>query len=436
MNKLIKFIFSYLLLAMTFFILTTGEAQTTAHNLRDLLKMAVHNNADIQIQSRNVHITGLNHWLSISNMLPQVDAQASYIKTVSKNGVPLFITVNGVREKVAWLSLQQTIFEPNTIFGLSESHIEHQQQQIGFGQTKQDILLRVIEAYFNALETHGEIDVYRKNLQAFEILYRQSILLYNNGVVPQLDVKKSHVEYLLQQNSLNEAQRSYEMSLNQIKELISQPIEDSLSIQEFRHEKTFLDSLSFYLNQAIEKRPEIKVLQLESQRLGAQKLSAFLNLLPSARFGAFFGWDTSERFHDENLGWEFYINVSMPLLHWGRLYIDRQVAELAQRQVEIRLDLFKKQIARQVIKAYSNCQIQKKQLIAMSKSKTEAEDAVQMAKIGYQEGTVTNLEVVNSQKLLTQTNIQYLKALYNFYIYKARLYRSIGALEEEFTWLN
>ena len=72
----------------------------------------------------------------------------------------------------------------------------------------------------------------------------------------------------------------------------------------------------------------------------------------------------------------------------------------------------------------------------MSKSKTEAEDAVQMAKIGYQEGTVTNLEVVNSQKLLTQTNIQYLKALYNFYIYKARLYRSIGALEEEFTWLN
>jgi outer membrane protein TolC len=59
-----------------------------------------------------------------------------------------------------------------------------------------------------------------------------------------------------------------------------------------------------------------------------------------------------------------------------------------------------------------------------------------MALTGYKEGTITNLDLTNTQKLYTQTEMEYLKALYNFYIAKVNLFKSIGKLKEDLSWLD
>ena len=72
----------------------------------------------------------------------------------------------------------------------------------------------------------------------------------------------------------------------------------------------------------------------------------------------------------------------------------------------------------------------------MEESISEAALAVKMAGVGYKEGTITNLDLINTQKLYTQTKMEYLKALYNFYLAKVNLFKSIGELKEDLSWVE
>lgn len=422
----------YLLLSL----LSQVWAQAAELDLQTLLKLSLKNNADIRVQLEEKQISGWQKWKAYSTMLPQVDAEAGYFKTSGEKGVPGFIGANALQERLAWLSVQQTIFDAGTFLNISQSRLNQKIQAVFYLQTKQDILLQVIESYFAVLQAKGEIEVLKKNLEAFNLLYDQSQVLYQSGVAPELDVKKSRIEYLLQKNSLAEAHKNYASTLIQLKELLGMAIADSLSIADFQPQKVYLDTLSHYLNIARQARPELEIAQLESRQIISEKRAAFLQQLPSVRAGAYYGWDTASSFQGDNLGWQVFINLQMPLWHWGNLHLDRQIASIRylqnqtlRRQLQVKID-------REVIDSYNDCQIQQQQIEAMAESKTEAAEAVRMARLGYQEGIVTNLDIINTQKLLTETNIQYLKAIYNFYVAKARLYRNIGKLEEDLTWLD
>ena len=411
-------------------------AQENNLGLRDLMHRALEKNADIQVQSGERRISGLKRWQALSRMFPKADAEVSYMGTSGRNGIPDLVAANGLKEKIAWLSVQQTIFDAETLLNLSENQINQEAQKILYIQTKQNILLRVVETYFAALKAKGEVDVFKENLDAFKILYGQSQLLYEAGVVPELDVKKTRIEYMLQQNSVAKTQKDYQTALNHIKELTGLAIEDSLSIQGFPYQTIHLNTLADYLNTATENRPELQILQLESRRFRSEKQAAFMQQFPSANAGIYYGWDTIGPFRSNNRGWQVFINLRLPLWDWGRLQLDRRIASIQYGQNETLRRKMQQQIAQEVMDAFTECEIQQQRMQVMQESQVEAAEAVRMARLGYQEGTITSLDVIDTQKLLTETRLQYLQALYDFYSDKARLYRNVGKLEEDFTWLK
>jgi len=412
------------------------RSQENRIDLHQLMELALKKNADIQVQRGEKQIARYQWWQSLSQLLPQADAEAGLIKSSGRNGMPDFVAANGLFERNAWLSLQQPIFNADNVMNVLNSRIEQQKQEIIYSQAKQDVLLQVVEAYFTALQNRDDITVYKKNLDAFKILYDQSKYLYKNGVVPELDVKKSKVEYLLQKNMLLKARKDYLAALNHIKELAGFAIYDSLDLANISFTTVHLDSLPVYLQSALVNRPEIKVAELEKKRYADQTRLIRLQHLPSANAGVYYGWDTVAHFQSTNKGWQVYLTLSMPLLHWGRIHQEQQIASIHYQQTEALTNRLQKQIKQQVINSYQECRIQMQQMQAMQESERDATEAVRMAKIGYQEGTITNLDVINTQKLLTETQVKYYQSLYAFYVAKAKLYRSIGKLGEDFSWLE
>jgi outer membrane protein len=411
-------------------------AQGYSLSLQDLMNRALEKNTDIKTQEGQWRISRLNRWQSLSLMLPQVDLEGNYIQTSGHDETPDYVGANGLKERVAWLSMQQTIFDAGTLNNISLSKIDQEKEDVLFTQIKQDILLGVIEGYFEALKSKEELKALSDNLEAFRILYEQSTILFNSGVVPELDVKKSQVEYLLQQNSVEQARKNFQVALNHVKELIGSSIGDSLSLRDFSAQDTILGSLSDYLALAKENRSELKSVSLEYQRARIERGTALWGRLPSVSVGAYYGWDTIDPIKSGNRGWQFYANLRLPLWHWGRYGVDRRIAGVHIAQAEFSRQKTQAQIAEEVISVYGDCQLQKKQVGVMQESKKQATDAVSMAQYGYKEGTVTNLDVINTQNLLTQSTIGYLQALYDFYAAKARLYRSIGKLREDMSWLE
>jgi outer membrane protein len=426
---------------MAFFFLcltagSTAQPQTSSQGLPSLIKLAMQRNAEVQIQKSEAHVARLNYRQAESDFLPQLDFEAGYLEASSKQGVPDFITANASRERLAWLSVQQTLFDAGVILNINETKIDRQLQPLLSKQEDQNVTLQVIAAYFAALDARGQLKVLEENLQALDALYRQSQQLFENGVVPELDIKKSRVEFLLQQNSLARAQNDYHSALNLLKELCGLPLADSLAIDDFTQQNLILNELNHYQSVALQNRLELRLNRMEASRISAQKRNAWLQRLPQVNASLQYGWDTAATLIQDNRGWQLFLNFRLPLWHWGRAFRESQIASLRASQNEARFEQLQKQILREVIEAYQECRLQQQQLQAMAESRSEASEAVRMATFGYQEGVVTSLDVINSQKLLTDSNIQYLQALYDFYIAKARLFRSTGTLQEELTWLE
>jgi len=72
----------------------------------------------------------------------------------------------------------------------------------------------------------------------------------------------------------------------------------------------------------------------------------------------------------------------------------------------------------------------------MKESKKVAAEALKMARTGYQQGVYTNLELLNTQKLYLKSELSYSNAVYDFYIAKVRLFKSIGKLQDNLSWLK
>ncbi len=404
--------------------------------LHELVNKALHQNPDVLIQKAQTHIAGLKQRQATSALLPNLDAEGGYIYSTYRNGNPDFIGANSQKEMMAYLALHQSLFDAELWQQYRQSRLTMRKQKILFEQARQDVILQVVSTYFNTLKLQGEVQVLQENLHSFQLMFKQSKLLFESGSVPEIDVKKSHVEYLLQKNGLRQAQKAYQASLNYLKELVGLAIGDSLKLKIFSPHQVALDSLSYYQRQALKNNPKWQALELKYKQALLQRQTALLRNLPVVAADFYYGWDTTPPLSKNNHGWQAMLNISLPLWHWGAQSADYRIAGLQLQQIEQTRAKLKKQILQQVINAYHDVMVQKDQIEAMTESKSEAAQAVKMARIGYQEGSVTNLELINTQKLFTRSKVEYLAAWYNFYIAKATLLHSAGLLKEDLSWIE
>jgi|GEM_PF-3096577 outer membrane protein len=426
-------VMSYLII---FLMPLIGFSQDQVFDLQSLMNLALKKNADVMVQSLGNRISQKQRWQAITGWLPQISGEGGYIESSGSNGIPDFVAANGLKERIAYLNASQTIFDADNWLRLKESKLNNQQQNVFYTLTRQQVLFEVIQAYFNILKSQGEIKTYQQNLEAFQLIYQQSQLLYKNGEVPEIDVKKSLVEFMLQKNSLIRANKTHQGNINDLKTIVNLPMEEKITIDEFPYHKIHLDSLDQYQQVAVNNNLELKMLKMDLTRFQIQKTSALLQHLPAASVGFLYGWDSNDQFRDNSSGWQAYLILSIPLWQWGGLAVNHQIAELQYRQTQTRIEQLQKQIYKQVQIAYNECLIQRQQMEAMEQSRNAAQEAMKMAQIGYQEGTLTNLDLTNTQKLLTETQINYSNAIYDFFIAKAQLFLAIGKMKEDFEWVE
>ncbi len=432
MYRRIKIISMLIVLAIPFI----GYSQEQTYDLSSLMDLALEKNADVRVQSLGNRISQKQYWQAVTGWLPQVTGEGGYIESSGSNGLPDFVGANGLKERIAYLNASQTIFDADNWLRLKESKINNQQQHVFYSLTRQQVLFKVVQAYFNILKSEGEIKTYQQNLEAFKLIYQQSQLLYKSGEVPEIDVKKSLVEFMLQKNAVIRANKTYQENINNLKMIVDLPMEEIVTIREFPLNKIHLDSLDQYQQVATSNNLELKMLKMDLTRFQIQKTSSLLQHLPTANVGFLYGWDTNDLLRGNTRGWQAYINLSIPLWQWGGLAVNHQIAELQYQQTQSRIDQLQKQIFQQVQVAYNECVIQKQQMEAMEQSRDAAEEALKMAQVGYREGTLTNLDLITTQKLLTETQINYSNAIYDFYIAKAQLFLTMGKMKEDFEWVE
>ena len=128
--------------------------------------------------------------------------------------------------------------------------------------------------------------------------------------------------------------------------------------------------------------------------------------------------------------WNANLALQMPIFDARKTAVEVQKATERVKQAEIALEMAENQV-RLDVRTAANEMLQAVELVAASEKNIEqAEEALNIANVSYENGLNTNLEVMDAQLALDQARTNHSQAVHDWLVAKAKLDRALGEIPE------
>jgi outer membrane protein TolC len=215
--------------------------------------------------------------------------------------------------------------------------------------------------------------------------------------------------------------------MNNLKNLLGISLGDSvelegiLSFEPMETEQSQAEELAF------KNRSELKLI-FDQRKMGEEalliaKATNKPNLLGSASYEykrPFYSKDEWET------DWNFTFLVSIPIFDG---FLTRSKVHQARSDLK-QLDITEKQIQDliklEISQAISDLNLARENIVSQEENVKQAKESLRIAKVQYQQGLLTNIEEMDTELALTIAQTNYLQALSDYLIAKAKYEKAIG----------
>ena len=324
-------------------------------------------------------------------------------------------------------SLNWTLWSGNKIESqVSQAKLSLDSSQWGIAKARQQLKYDATDAYFKFMAARDNVKLSQESVERLERYLRDVKLQFDVGVVAKVDVLRSEVSLAQARQTLIEAQNTYDLAMANLNNIIGLPLTTELSIKGDMGYARYEKELAACVDAALRQRPEI------SQYTDAAKIAqegitiAKSGYLPtvSAVYNA--GWSNDQFPGGNNYNWTAYLTTSWNFLDSGLTAgkvkqavegFNKAKEQLTQTVDGVRLD---------VRADYLSLKSFEQSIQTSSAAVGLAEEDYKIKVIRYQSGVGTNLDVLDAQVSLTTAKNNYLKAMYNYNNYRAKLDKSMG----------
>ena len=340
----------------------------------------------------------------------------------------------------AWFSdfiITQSIYEGGRMLSAVRSaRLINHQALLDYESVVADTLLSVATAYDEVLRTAMQISV-RTDAVTFLTRYlNDTKLKFDAGTAPEFDVLRQTSEL-----GNAEADRVLAIGDNRVAKQrfvellgydLSPAASDDLSLNLTTPlvARAYPKSLSEALSEARQHRTEILALEKQERLRDERIIEAKAGYKPSVQ--AFGGYEMTSRVQSRNAGDELHGGLIGARVSWavfdGFLTKGRVDEAIARRgkAAEAKAETTR-QVELQVRTAWSDLRTARAVLDAQVDNVHTAERSLEIAQSRYNEGAGTQVDVLDAQSALTRARGQYVNALREHSVARARLLRATGA---------
>ena len=293
---------------------------------------------------------------------------------------------------------------------------------------KQYVRYQAAEAYFQVLQRNDNIKVQQEAVNFLQSHLDSVQFQYEVGTVAKADVLSTAVQLANYKRNLNSAWGDYESAVATLNNVIGLPVDTVLVTNEDLNNNPYPLNEEECTTYALEHRPDGIAALYEIRRaqaaVDAQK-SGFRPSISARAEGA----STGETFFDSKHRaeyWQIGLNMEWNIFDNGITAAQVNQAKSSEKKAESQ---FKQQLDRiklEVHSAYIELLTAEKNVNVSAAAVTEAEDAYEIAKVRYNEGVDTNLNVMDAQEKVATARNNYYSSLYTYNVSKAKLDRVIG----------
>ena len=325
-------------------------------------------------------------------------------------------------------TLNWTLWSGNKVESqISQAKLALDSSQWGVAKARQQLKYDATDAYFKFMAARDNVKLNQESVERLERYLQDVKLQFEVGVVAKVDVLRSEVELAKAKQSLIEAQNTYDLTMANLNNIIGFPLTTELNIKGDLSYARYEKELAFCVDAALRQRPEIS--QYTDAAKSAQEgiTVAKSGYLPtvSAVYNA--GWYDSKFAGGNNYNWSVYLLTNWTLFDSG--YTAGKVKQAvegykkAQEQLKQTVD----SVQLDVRQTYLSLKAAEQSIATSSSAVGLAEEDYKIKVIRYQAGVGTNLDVLDAQVALTTAKNNFLKAMYEYNNFRAKLDKAMGA---------
>lgn len=336
----------------------------------------------------------------------------------------------------ASVAIQQLIVDGSYFVGLKAARTFKDVSKKEFILTKIDVIEAVTKAYLSILINKEALRLANDSYERLDTLLKETRVLYENGFVEEIDVDRVELNFnnvLIERDRL---QRLLYINYDLLKFQMGMPLHEQIKLS------TTLDEINFTYNDSYEQEFEysqrIEYSILETNQTLAEldlkrnystfgpTLSAYGNV------GALFGSSKFSDFTNFNERWFGYTSVGLklqvPVLLGLKRFKTIQKNKLTIQQIEYDFSKLKNGIDLEIKQAKAAMENNIQKLEIQQKNMKLAEKVFQVARIKYNQGAGSNIEIINADNSYKEARNNYYLALYNAINAHIDLDKALGRL--------
>ena len=292
------------------------------------------------------------------------------------------------------------------------------------------VVLAVGGAYLQVIAARARAESVQAQLDTANALYQQNTQRRAVGLLARVDVDRSQVQALTQQQRLISLQNDFAKQKINLARMVGLPPTNEYELGEnvpYAAAPAF--GLEDALRQAREQRADLKAAAAQVDAAERALAATHALRLPSVRLNADIGAIGSTP-SDARRTFAIVGSVHVPLWEGGRTEGQVQQAEAAVAQRRAELDDLAAQIEGDVRKAYLDLQAVTTQIDVADRSRQVARETLELTRQRFDAGVSDNVEVIQAQETLASAELDYINGIFAHNVAKLALARVTGQVEE------
>ncbi|MGL4292950.1 MAG: TolC family protein [Bacteroidales bacterium] len=409
-------------------------AQTPADTLtlKAVIDRIIHTYPSVMQANEAIETAKINYAMSKEIYLPNIAGKASYsyidpISSLDMNGKTIHIQSHN--NTSIGLSLNQLIWD----FGKSRPGIETNQIQYELAELQKDQLfqsltLQGIQAYYMTAFARHSILIKEEQLRNFAEMLQQTLLRKESGSATNYDYLNTNAglqAVKAELISLAAAKEKRYMALGILSDTLITD-QTSLSLKFIRkQENRNLDELIEY---ALTNRMEMQIIQKEIEIAHLQEKTASRSFNPNLSAGVSGGFGNG---YEPNIK-KLRANISagatleVPIYEGNKRKQERALAKAGINKAEATLLLTEKQIRQQVSDSYYSLLASDATIQQLNVRVELTRAAYEQAKVNYNTGSITNLELLTSATNCSNARLSLLQEEISYQLIWYQLLVNIG----------
>ena len=432
-------------LAMLIFVPIVTHATERVLTLQQAEALALENNRQIQLAQQDLLSAHAGVRSARATMLPSVTAEAGYTRNIEKPVMflPAAMGGGGAVELGSNNDFSMSLTASQPLFlgmagitGYRLAQTQESASEVQLRKTRQEVMLGVREAYLGAVLTRVLVDVQTEAVAQAESSLAQVRRKYEVGQVSGFDLLSAQVQLANTRPQLVSSQSNRRLADANLRMVLGLSEEESVApsdtLAEFRSQWLEV-SLEQLVNIATRNRPDLIASDYNRRMANYGVTLARSSYFPKLILFGLTQWQgQSDSGLPDDMPRSTMAGLQLSWTLWDswKTPATVQQARVSLRQSDVASDLTLDGARLEIQAAHEGLRSASVNLASQRETVVQAMEALRLARVMYDNGAATHLDILNAQLALTSSRLQYVSNLHEYHIAHAQLEKALGLIGE------